>query len=68
VPSTYTTGDLAKRFGVFPWQLVRAITRGFLPEPQRIGCYRVWTEVDLPQVEAALRAAGYLPEGGDYAA
>lgn len=58
----HTTGDLSKRFNVPVWQILQAIRRGFLDEPARVGIYRVWREEDLPSVEAALRAAGYLPE------
>ncbi len=61
MPPTYTTGALAKHFGVAVWQFLQLIRRGFLPEPGRVGIYRVWFEADLPRIEAALRAAGYLP-------
>ena len=60
MPTTFTSGDLSKHFGVPVWQIVRVVQRGFLPEPARIGSYRVWTEADLPAIEQALRAAGYL--------
>lgn len=60
--TTFTTGQIAKRFGVDLWQVLQAIRRGFLPEPQRIGIYRFWTEADLPRVREALIAAGYLRE------
>ncbi len=63
MPATFTTGDICKRFGVLPWQMLQVIKRGFLAEPPRVGIYRYWTEADLPRVEDALRAAGYL-EGG----
>jgi DNA-binding transcriptional MerR regulator len=62
MPRTFTTGDLCKRFGVMPWQVLQLMRRGFLPEPPRVGIYRYWTEADLPRVEQALRAAGYLPQ------
>ena len=62
MPPTYTTGDLAKRFGVAPWQIKQALLRGFLAEPPRVGIYRVWLEEDLPRVREALTRAGYLRE------
>jgi hypothetical protein len=62
MPPTYTSGDLAKRFGVPPWQIKQALLRGFLAEPPRVGIYRVWIEDDLPHVRAALVRAGYLRE------
>jgi hypothetical protein len=60
IPTTFTSGDLCKRFGIMPWQLLQAIRRKFLAEPHRIGNYRAWTEDDLPRVEQALREAGYI--------
>ena len=61
MPPTFTTGDLCRHFGVLPWQMKQTIKRGFLAEPPRVSRYRIWLEADLPRVEAALRAAGYLP-------
>jgi hypothetical protein len=58
---TLTTGNVCRRLGVLPWQLNRTIRRGFLEEPPRLGCYRVFTESDLPRVREALTRAGYLP-------
>jgi hypothetical protein len=60
MPTTFTTGQVAKYFDVPVWQLLQTIKRGFLPEPGRGGIYRVWVEADLPAVRAALIAAGYL--------
>jgi hypothetical protein len=62
MPTTFTTGDLSIRFRVPVWQILQAIKRKFLPEPQRVSHYRVWTEADLPRVRTALIAAGYLAE------
>jgi DNA-binding transcriptional MerR regulator len=61
----YTIGKLAKHFGVPPWRVRRAIERGFLPEPPRVGAYRVFLAQDLPDIEAALRLAGYLTESAE---
>jgi hypothetical protein len=63
IPATYTTGDLSKRYGVPVWQVLQTIRRKFLPEPQRIGVYRVWLEEDLPKIRRALIDAGYLKPG-----
>jgi hypothetical protein len=60
MPPTYTTGTLARYFGIDVWQVLQAIKRGFLAEPPRVAIYRIWTESDLPNVRAALIAAGYL--------
>ncbi len=57
----HTLGDLARRFDCPVWAVRRVFERGLLPEPPRAGPYRVVTEPDLPVIEAALRAAGYLP-------
>jgi hypothetical protein len=62
-PSVHTIGAVARRYGVEPWQVRRLFERGLLPEAHRVGAYRVIAVDDLPQVEAALKAAGYLPEG-----
>ncbi len=60
-----TTGMISKRFNVPVWQVLQAIRRGFLPEPPRVGVYRVWAEGDLPSVRVALVRAGYLREAGE---
>jgi DNA-binding transcriptional MerR regulator len=57
----YTTQTAAKHFGVFPWQIRRLFERGLLPPAPRVGSYRIINESDLPNVERALKAAGYLP-------
>jgi hypothetical protein len=61
VPSVpLTIGQIARHFGCLPWQVRRVFERGLLPEPQRIGAYRVVEAADLPKIEQALRQAGYL--------
>ena len=57
-----TLGQVAKRFGVADWMLRETIKRGYLPEPPRLGAFRVFAEGDLAKVEAALRSAGYLKD------
>jgi hypothetical protein len=39
----------------------RTIERGFFPEPGRCGLHRLFLAEDLPALEKALEAAGYLP-------
>jgi DNA-binding transcriptional MerR regulator len=63
-----TLGAVARHFGCRPWQVRRLFESGKLPEPRRVGAYRVFTPDELPRIEAALRQAGYLPEGGPHAA
>jgi hypothetical protein len=55
-----TVGDVAARFRCDVWQVRRLFTRGLLPEPGRVGAYRVIPESDLPTIKAALVKAGYL--------
>ena len=55
-----TMGVVAKHFGVQQHHVRRVFVRGLLPEPERVGAYRVIHEADLPAVEKALRQAGYL--------
>jgi hypothetical protein len=57
---TFTLGAVARHFSVPEWQIRQALKRGILAEPPRAGLLRFWTEADLPSVEQALRAAGYL--------
>jgi hypothetical protein len=56
-----TIGQVARHFGVAPWQVRRLYEAKKLPEPPRVGAYRVVPPGDLHKVEAALRACGYLP-------
>ena len=57
-----TLGAVAKRYGCPTWQIRRLFERGLLPPAQRVGAYRVVTTSDLPLIEKALRASGYLPQ------
>lgn len=58
-----TLGEVAKRFGVQLWQVRRLYERGILPEPARIGHFRIVGEHELAAIESALRSAGYLEAG-----
>ena len=62
-----TVGAAARRFGVPAWQVRRLFERKLLPEPARVGAYRVIAAADLAAVEMALRRAGYLPAGEEVA-
>ncbi len=53
-------GQAARRLGVDLWALQRLIERRLYGPVRRVGRYRVLGESELPAVEAALRAAGYL--------
>ena len=57
-----TLGPAAKLLGVRTWQLRRLFERGLMPEPPRVGAYRVIAVTDLPYLKAALHEAGYLKE------
>jgi DNA-binding transcriptional MerR regulator len=56
-----TLGTISRRTGLPVWKIRRVFERGLLPEPQRVGAYRVIDEADYHKVEAVLRSAGYLP-------
>jgi hypothetical protein len=58
----FTVGQVAKRFGVAPWQIVRLFKRRILAEPARLGRTRMIPESRLGEIEAALRACGYLED------
>jgi hypothetical protein len=57
-------GQVAKHFGVRASQVRRLFTTGVLPEPDRVGAYRVFWAKDLPKIREALKRAGHLPHGG----
>jgi hypothetical protein len=56
----YTTGQVARRFGLLEWHVAQLFRRGMLAEPQRLGRNRLIPAGRLPEVEEALRVAGYL--------
>ncbi len=64
-PVPLTIGQVARRFGVPTWQVRRLDETRKLPEPARVGAYRVVGAEDLPRIEEALHAAGYLRLVGD---
>lgn len=60
-PGVLTLGDIARRYQRPLWMIRRIFKRGFLPEPARVGPYRVIPVDELPLIEQALIRAGYLP-------
>jgi len=60
VAAPLTLGSVARHFGVPIWKVRRIYERKILPEPARIGNYRVVHQDDLPCLEHALVEAGYL--------
>jgi len=55
-----TMTEAATRLGAQTWQLSNVFARGLLPEADRLGRNRIVWESQLPEVEAALRKAGFL--------
>lgn len=58
--SMMTLGQVADHFSVQVWRVRRLYERGLLAEPVRFQGARVVMRDQLPVVEKALRAAGYL--------
>lgn len=61
VKNLLTIGEVGDHFGVQAWRVSELFNRGLLPQPQRVGRSRVVPVEDLPKIEKALKAAGYLP-------
>lgn len=61
----FTTGDIARRRGCSQSQVVEVFKRGILPEPERVGPYRIISPEDEPKVVAALRQLGYIADEGE---
>ncbi len=61
-PPVLTMGQIARRYGCTQRNVRTLFLRGLLPEPARVGAYRVVPVEQLDQVEAALRKAGYIRE------
>jgi DNA-binding transcriptional MerR regulator len=54
-----TVGEAAQQLGCREWQLRSLFNRGRLPEPERIGRFRLIDSADLPKIRQALVDAGY---------
>jgi DNA-binding transcriptional MerR regulator len=63
-----TIGAVARHFGLPAWKIRRLYETGKLPEPVRLGAYRVFYADDLPKIEVALLEVGYLPTEGSHVA
>ena len=63
-PDLLLLGEVALRLRMPLWKLQDAFRRGLLAPPLKAGRYRVVPADRLPEIEAALRAAGRLPEQG----
>ncbi len=61
-PPVLTMGQIARRYGCTQRQVRTLFTRGLLPEPARVGAYRVVPVEQLDLVEAAMRKAGYIKD------
>lgn len=53
-------GKVGEHFGVSQRTIRNLFLRGILPEPARVGAYRVVQVEQLPEIEAALRKTGHL--------
>jgi hypothetical protein len=56
-------GAVARLYQLPLWKVRRLYETGRLAEPPRIGVYRLIRRSDLPIIERALRAAGFLKKG-----
>lgn len=54
------TGDVADLIGIQTWRLQHLFKRGMIPEPRRLGRFRVFRAADVPAIKRAAIAAGYL--------
>jgi hypothetical protein len=59
--SKLSLGDVSRQLGAPVWSIRRLFERKLLPEPERLGNYRMIDVEQLPTVEAKLREVGYLP-------
>jgi hypothetical protein len=59
-PKVLFIGDISRCTGAPTWAIRRAIARGILATPDRVGVSRYWFESDLPEITMALQRAGYL--------
>jgi hypothetical protein len=58
--SFFTTRQVADRYGTDVWRVRRLFEDGTFPEPAKFGGKRAIPEALLPDIEAALRARGWL--------
>lgn len=55
-----TVGQVGDLYGIQGWKVRRLFERKLLPDVGRVGHSRVIRRRELPRIEKALRAAGYL--------
>ena len=58
--SFYSTGQVAKRFGVDRWRIRRLFECGAVPEVGRLAGKRVIPADRLAKIKSALKARGWL--------
>lgn len=51
-----TTGQAARELGLAPWQLLRFLALGRLPDVSRVGSLRAWTDADIRRARELLAA------------
>lgn len=62
MPELIALGDVAAAVGCESWRLRRLFERGVLPEPQRVGGYRVFQASEIPTIRLAAEKAGILAD------
>ena len=55
-----SSGRIADLLGAPRHHLIRTITRGYYPEPQRVAGGRVFRADEVPAIAEAMRRAGFL--------
>ena len=60
--SKLSLGHVSRQVGAPVWAIRRLFERQLLPEPERLGNYRMIDVEQLPTIEAKLRQVGYLPK------
>lgn len=61
----YSTRDVARKLGILPGTLTRAVWLGHCPAPKKSpGGAFLWTEQDIERAAWALHRTGELKKGG----
>src|SRR5262249_9149978 len=60
-PEVMSIGAVAARCGVAAWQVRNLFRRSLLPEPPRGGPFRIFSETDLPAIEAGVPPPRHPP-------
>ncbi|MDA0240701.1 MAG: hypothetical protein O2955_06320 [Planctomycetota bacterium] len=56
----HTTKDVAKMHGIETWRVRRLFEDGTLPEPPKLGAYRMIPDEMIPAIREALERRGWL--------